>query len=104
MIEYPSKVSLSRYIADIFRYRQLLVLLSTKWVKLKYEHSYIGIGWIIINPIITTLVYTIFFGLAFDVDVNRLKSVSYTHLDVYKRQPAYNTWQYRFLQKRHYCL
>lgn len=73
MIEYPSKVSLSRYIADIFRYRQLLVLLSTKWVKLKYEHSYIGIGWIIINPIITTLVYTIFFGLAFDVDVNRLK-------------------------------
>ncbi len=73
MIEYPRKISLSRYIADIYKYRQLLFMLSKKWIKLKYEHSYIGIGWIVINPIITTLVYTIFFGLAFDVDVNRVK-------------------------------
>ncbi len=73
MIVYPENKSVFKYIKEVVKFRQLLFLLSKKWIKLKYEHSYIGIGWIIINPIITTVVYTIFFGLAFDVDVNRVR-------------------------------
>ena len=65
MIVYPRKISLLQYVKEILRYKDLLYLMSKKWIKTKYEHSYIGIGWIIINPLITTIVYTIFFSMAF---------------------------------------
>lgn len=71
MIVYPRKISLSRYLSEVFQYKDLLYLLSKKWIKTKYEHSYIGIGWIIFNPLITTIVYTIFFGMAFDTGVSK---------------------------------
>lgn len=71
MIIYPRKTSLFAYLREVFRYKDLLYLMSKKWIRLKYEHSVIGIGWIVINPLITTIVYTIFFGMAFKVGFNR---------------------------------
>jgi ABC-type polysaccharide/polyol phosphate export permease len=71
MIIYPRKISLIQYIKDIVHYKDLLYLMSKKWIKTKYEHSYIGMGWIIINPLITTIVYTIFFGMAFNVGISK---------------------------------
>src|SRR5688572_27774031 len=73
MIVYPQKSSVVKYIKDIFRFKDLLFLMSKKWIKTKYEHSYIGIGWVIINPLITTVVYTIFFGMAFKVEADPFK-------------------------------
>ncbi len=67
MITYPQKTNLIKYIKDVVLYKDLLVLLSKKWIKSKYEHSYIGLGWIIVNPLITTIVYTIFFGMVFKI-------------------------------------
>jgi lipopolysaccharide transport system permease protein len=71
MIIYPQKASFVESIKNIIRYKDLLVLMSKKWIKNKYEHSYIGLGWIIVSPLITTIVYTVFFGMAFDVGISR---------------------------------
>ncbi len=71
MITYPRKISITGYFKEVFRFRDLLLLMSKKWIKLKYEHSTIGVGWIVLSPLITTLVYTIFFGMAFDTGYTR---------------------------------
>lgn len=71
MIVYPRKTSITKYLKEVFQYRDLLYLMSKKWIRLKYEHSVIGIGWIIISPLITAIIYTIFFGMAFKVGLSR---------------------------------
>ncbi|OSZ82223.1 hypothetical protein CAP35_02845 [Chitinophagaceae bacterium IBVUCB1] len=72
MIEYPRKVSLSRYIAEIFQYRQLLALMSKKWVKAKYEDSYVGFIWMVLSPVITTIMYTLFFSVILDTGQTKI--------------------------------
>jgi lipopolysaccharide transport system permease protein len=67
MITYPHKQSIRDYIKELYRYRGLMVLLSKKSIKAKYEDSYIGMGWMIASPIITTIVYTLFFSIMFGV-------------------------------------
>ncbi len=71
MVTYPFKQPLSSYLKELFRYRGLMVLLSKKSVKAKYEDSYIGLGWMVASPIVTTLVYTFFFSIMFNVHTAR---------------------------------
>lgn len=71
MIIYPHKQSLVDYAKDVLRYRQLLVQMSKKWVKSKYEDSYIGLGWMVASPVITTIVYTFFFSIMFDIRTSK---------------------------------
>jgi ABC-type polysaccharide/polyol phosphate export permease len=73
MISFPSKQSLGNYFAGIYQYRGLLVLMSKKWVKAKYEDSYIGLGWMVASPIITTIVYTLFFSIMFNMQSNKVQ-------------------------------
>lgn len=72
MIVYPTKNSFTKYLGEIYRFRYFLVLMSKKWIKSKYEHSYLGLGWVIASPLITTFVYTLFFGMAFNVDPDKV--------------------------------
>ncbi|MFN4246454.1 MAG: ABC transporter permease [Flavipsychrobacter sp.] len=79
MIIYPNKQSLTDYFKDILRYRQLLVQMSKKWVKSKYEDSYIGLGWMVLSPVITTIMYTFFFSIMFDLQSSRVHYFLYIY-------------------------
>src|SRR4051794_17232382 len=49
-------------VKEIWRYRDLLYFLTIRGIKAKYAQSVLGIGWAIIQPLVTMVVFTIVFG------------------------------------------
>src|SRR5688572_12340208 len=50
---------------EILQYKDLLLLLSLRGIKTKYAQSVLGVGWAVVQPVMTTLVFTgVFGGLA----------------------------------------
>jgi len=47
---------------ELYRYRDLLYFLVVRGIKAKYAQSVLGVGWAIIQPLFTTLVFTVVFG------------------------------------------
>src|SRR5262245_31081243 len=47
---------------ELWGYRELLLLLAWRDVSLRYRQSLIGVGWVILQPAITTLIFTVIFG------------------------------------------
>jgi lipopolysaccharide transport system permease protein len=47
---------------EIIRYKDLLYFLVVRGIKAKYAQSVLGIGWAIIQPLVSTLIFTIVFG------------------------------------------
>ena len=48
---------------ELFEYRELLVNLTIRDLKLKYKGSAIGVAWSILNPLIMMAIYTAVFGV-----------------------------------------
>lgn len=49
-------------VKEVVAYKDLLYFLVLRGIKAKYAQSVLGIGWAIIQPLFTTLVFTIVFG------------------------------------------
>lgn len=47
---------------ELYRYRDLLYFLVVRGIRAKYAQSILGVGWAIIQPLFTTLVFTVVFG------------------------------------------
>jgi lipopolysaccharide transport system permease protein len=47
---------------ELWRYKDLLYFLTIRGIKAKYAQSVLGVSWAIIQPLFTTLVFTIVFG------------------------------------------
>lgn len=56
---------LKQYILDFWKYKDLLKLLVTKTVKLKYRRSFLGYVWSVLNPLMIMVVMTIVFSAMF---------------------------------------
>ncbi len=56
---------LSRYLHEFWRYRDLLKLLVSKNIKLKYRRSWLGYVWSILNPLLIMAVMTVVFSTMF---------------------------------------
>jgi lipopolysaccharide transport system permease protein len=50
------------YWRDIWAYRQLFAILAWRDLAVRYKQTVIGVGWAIIRPLLTTVVFTIVFG------------------------------------------
>jgi len=48
--------------AEIWRYRELLYFLVWREIKVRYKQTILGAGWAVIQPLMTMVVFTIFFG------------------------------------------
>lgn len=57
-----------KYLKNFWHYRQLLLELVKKGIKLKYRRSYLGIIWSLLEPVLTTAVLTVVFGTLFGHD------------------------------------
>ena len=57
-----------KYLRNFWHYRQLLLELVKKGIKLKYRRSYLGIIWSLLEPVLTTIILTIVFGTLFGHD------------------------------------
>ena len=54
------QVSSGRQWADLWDSRELTWLLARREVQLRYRHSFAGIGWAVLQPLLTVVVLTIF--------------------------------------------
>ncbi|HET7129091.1 MAG TPA: ABC transporter permease [Gaiellaceae bacterium] len=49
-------------LAELWRFRQIAYFLAWRDVKVRYKQTALGIGWAILQPVLTTVVFTVFFG------------------------------------------
>jgi lipopolysaccharide transport system permease protein len=58
----PTRGWTSLRLGDIWDYRELLYFLIWRDVKVRYKQTFFGVAWAILQPLMTMLVFTIFFG------------------------------------------
>lgn len=50
-------------IAELWRYRHLFLVLTWRILKIRYQQTVIGVGWVVLQPLLLTLVFTVIFGV-----------------------------------------
>jgi lipopolysaccharide transport system permease protein len=55
-------VSLLGYIKSVWRYRLLILVFAKRDLKVKYAQTWLGFSWGIIQPLVSLLIFTFFFG------------------------------------------
>ncbi len=50
------------YWRDLWRYRELLGFLAWRDVRVRYKQAALGLSWAIIQPVVTTVIFTVLFG------------------------------------------
>ena len=58
----PARGWTSLGLAEIWAYRELLYFLTWRDVKIRYKQTALGAAWAVLQPLMTMLVFTIFFG------------------------------------------
>ena len=48
--------------SDLWRYRELVFFFVWRDIKVRYKQTALGAAWAIIQPVMTTIVFSIFFG------------------------------------------
>lgn len=59
------RASLRRELSEIWRYRDFVFLLALRNIKVRYQHSVLGVGWTVLSPLLTTAVLSIAFTTVF---------------------------------------
>jgi lipopolysaccharide transport system permease protein len=58
----PGRDSVSRTLAEVWEYRELLYFLIWRDVKIRYKQTVLGAMWAVLQPALAMVVFTIFFG------------------------------------------
>jgi len=58
----PKKGWISIDLRDLWQYRDLLYILTSRDVKVRYKQTLLGAAWAVIQPLFTMLIFTLFFG------------------------------------------
>lgn len=67
MKQYNNK--LTQYVQEFIKYKDLLKLLVTRDIKLKYRRSFLGYLWSVLNPLMIMIVMTIVFSTMFNRNI-----------------------------------
>ncbi|MGK7873265.1 MAG: ABC transporter permease [Xenococcaceae cyanobacterium] len=58
----PSRGWVSLKLRELWEYRELLYFLVWRDIKVRYKQTVVGAGWAILQPFMTMIVFSIFFG------------------------------------------
>ena len=58
----PRRAWISFDLGEVWKYRELLYFLTWRDVKIRYKQTAIGIAWAILQPALTTLIFSLIFG------------------------------------------
>jgi lipopolysaccharide transport system permease protein len=58
----PGNQSLVEAVREFWDYRDLLYILAAREVSVRYKQTAIGIAWVVLQPLMTTLIFTLIFG------------------------------------------
>lgn len=59
----PSRRRVSLGLRDLWAYRELLFFLVWRDVKVRYKQTAFGVLWVVAQPLLTTLIFTLFLGV-----------------------------------------
>ncbi|MBW7936688.1 MAG: hypothetical protein H3C71_06025, partial [Flavobacteriales bacterium] len=60
----PGADSLSTYLSGFWNQRHLALTLSVRDIKAKFSQTLLGVGWVLIQPAIYVIIFSLFFGYA----------------------------------------
>lgn len=63
---------LKTYLQDLWHYRMLIWVFTARDIKVRYSQTFLGLGWIMISPLITVGVFTFVFGFMIKVPTDGL--------------------------------
>ncbi len=58
----PSKSWTALNLNDLWRYRELIYFMTWRDLKVRYKQTVLGVSWAVLEPFLTMVVFTIFFG------------------------------------------
>ncbi len=58
----PSKGWVALNLPDLWKYRELVYFLIWRDIKVRYKQAALGIGWAILQPILTMVIFSVVFG------------------------------------------
>jgi len=58
----PTKNWAALNLRDLWRFRELIYFMTWRDLKVRYKQTVLGVGWAILEPFLTMVVFTIFFG------------------------------------------
>jgi lipopolysaccharide transport system permease protein len=61
LILEPKRIE-KQYWKDLWRYRELFAILAWRDISVRYKQTFIGVGWALIRPFLTMVVFTVIFG------------------------------------------
>src|ERR1044071_9630536 len=59
----PGSLGLGASLRELWEYRELLYFLMWRDVKVRYKQTALGVLWVVLQPLLMMLVFTIFFGV-----------------------------------------
>lgn len=59
----PTHGLISINLADLWKYRELIYILVWRDVKIRYKQTILGVLWVILQPVISTVIFSILFGI-----------------------------------------
>jgi lipopolysaccharide transport system permease protein len=57
----PGRVE-QNYWRDLWRYRELFIILAWRDISVRYKQTIIGVAWALLRPLLTMIVFTVIFG------------------------------------------
>ncbi len=58
----PSRGWVSLQLGELYRYRELIYFFTWRDIKVRYKQTILGAGWAILQPFLTMVVFSLFFG------------------------------------------
>ena len=53
---------------ELLDYRDLFLVLTYKDIRVRYAQTFLGLAWVIVQPVVTLIIFTLIFGKAIQVD------------------------------------
>ncbi len=63
----PTRGLASLQLKAVWQYRELLLFLAWRDIKVRYKQTALGVAWIVLQPLLSTVVFTVIFGLLLKV-------------------------------------
>jgi lipopolysaccharide transport system permease protein len=61
--------SIGSSLRELVAYRDLLWILAQREISVRYKQTVLGIAWVVLQPVITSLLFTVIFGIFVKIDV-----------------------------------
>jgi lipopolysaccharide transport system permease protein len=58
----PSRGALAFNFTELWEYRELLIFLAWREVRVRYKQSALGIGWVLVQPLVAMIIFSVVFG------------------------------------------